>query len=125
MFDISIGESDRRRGGMMLPSMWNAAGITSSEAQVSWLTEERLCCSSLVPFYAVAEIPLSYGYCGSVASREAVRREEAEGRVKVMMSFQDDLRGFPQNGHRLKMSQESQGPRERLRVEHWRKAVRY
>jgi hypothetical protein len=42
MFDISIGESDRRRGGMMLPSMWNAAGITSAEAQVSPLTERAV-----------------------------------------------------------------------------------
>jgi hypothetical protein len=103
MFDITIGESDRRRGWHDVAKHVNAAGITS----FSWLTSSAvvLLLTGTVPFYAVAEMPLSYGYCGSVASREAVRRELGEGGAKVMMSFQDDLRGFPPNGHRLKMTQ--------------------
>jgi hypothetical protein len=71
---------------MMLPSMWNAAGITSSEAQVSWLTE-RAVVLLLTGTFLRRGRNTSCGYCGSVASREAVRREQAEGRWKVMMSF--------------------------------------
>jgi hypothetical protein len=109
MFDITIGESDRRRGWHDVAKHVECCGnySTSAEAQVSWLTSSAvvLLLTGTVPFYAVAEMPLSYGYCGSVASREAVRRELGEGGAKVMMSFQDDLRGFPPNGHRLKMTQ--------------------
>ena len=81
MFGISIGESDRRRGGMMLPSMWNAAGITSSEAQVCCLIE-RAGMLLLAGTFLRRGGNASCGYCGSVASREAVRRELGEGRCE-------------------------------------------
>ena len=86
MFDISIGESDRRRGGMMLPSMWNAAGITSAEAQVFWLIS-RAVVLLLAGTFLRRGRNTSCGYCGSVALRETVRRKGPEGFFVVMMSL--------------------------------------